>query len=50
MSLSLGQSAAYINKIENRNSLPSLSGFFYICEYLKITSKEFFDEKIQIQN
>ena len=45
MSLALGQSAGYINKIENRKSLPSLNGFFYICEYLGISPKEFFDEE-----
>lgn len=28
MSLSLGQSESYINKIENRRTLPSLTGFF----------------------
>ena len=44
MSLSLGQNDAYINKIENKKSLPSLKGLFYICEYLKITPQEFFDE------
>ncbi|GHV43074.1 transcriptional regulator [Clostridia bacterium] len=44
MSLSLGQNDAYINKIENKKSLPSLTGLFYICEYLKISPKEFFDE------
>ncbi len=43
MSLSLGQSESYINKIENRRTLPSMNGFFYICEYLGITPKEFFD-------
>lgn len=43
MSLSLGQSESYINKIENRRTLPSMAGFFYICEYLKITPQEFFD-------
>lgn len=43
MSLSLGQSASYINKIENRRTLPSMTGFFYICEYLGITPSEFFD-------
>lgn len=43
MSLSLGQSASYINKIENRRALPSMAGFFYICEYLGITPQEFFD-------
>lgn len=43
MSLSLGQSASYINKIENRRTLPSMTGFFFICEYLDITPKDFFD-------
>ena len=42
MSLSLGQSESYINKIENRRTLPSMMGFFYICEYLGITPEEFF--------
>ena len=43
MSLSLGQSESYINKIENKRTLPSLTGFIYICEYLNITPQEFFD-------
>ena len=43
MSLSLGQSAGYINNIENGVNYPSMSVFFYICEYLNITPKEFFD-------
>ena len=43
MSLSLGQSPGYINNIENGVNLPSMSMFFYICDYLKITPKEFFD-------
>ena len=43
MSLSLGQSESYINKIENRRTMPSMAGFFYICEYLNITPQEFFD-------
>ena len=43
MSLSLGQSESYINKIENRRTLPSMTGFFYICEYLDITPQEFFN-------
>lgn len=42
MSLSLGQSESYINKIENRRALPSMTGFFYICEYLGIAPDEFF--------
>ena len=45
MSLSLGQSESYINKIENRRTMPSMAGFFYICEYLGITPQDFFDSK-----
>ena len=43
MSLSLGQSESYINKIENKRTLPSMTGFFYICDYLDITPQEFFN-------
>lgn len=43
MSLSMGQGPAYINNIENNRNLPSMTGFFYICDYLKIEPKEFFD-------
>ncbi len=42
MSLSLGQSVSYINRIESKKMLPSMTVFFYICEYLGITPKEFF--------
>lgn len=43
MSLSLGQSESYINKIENRRTLPSFTGFIYICEYFGLTPQEFFN-------
>lgn len=43
MSLSIGQSAGYINNIENGVNYPSMTGFFYICDYLGVTPKEFFD-------
>ena len=43
MSLSLGQSESYINKIESKRTLPSITGFFYICDYFGITPQEFFD-------
>ena len=43
MSLSIGQSAGYINNIENGVNFPSMSTFFYICDYLGISPKEFFD-------
>lgn len=46
MSLSLGQSESYINKIENGKSFPSMQVFFYICEYFDITPKEFFDDGV----
>ena len=43
MSLSLGQSENYINGIENKHSFPSMQVFFYICDYLGISPKEFFE-------
>lgn len=43
MSLTLGQSESYINKIENGKALPSMQVFFYICEYFGISPKDFFD-------
>lgn len=42
MSLSIGQSASYINNIETGVAYPSMQGLFYICEYLNITPEEFF--------
>lgn len=45
MSLSLGQSESYINKIENNYAMPSMQGFFYICDYLGITPAQFFNEE-----
>ena len=46
MSLSLGQCESYINKIENRKALPSMTGFFLICEYLCIEPKDFFSPQL----
>ena len=43
MSLAIGLSPGYINNIESKNNLPSMTAFFYICEYLNVTPKEFFD-------
>lgn len=43
MSLSMGQNPGYINNIESGKSMPSLSGVFYICDFLGITPSEFFD-------
>ena len=43
MSLTIGQKPGYINNIETGKALPSMSGFFYICEYLQLSPKDFFD-------
>ena len=43
MSLSIGQNPGYINNIETGKAFPSMTNFFYICEYLDITPKDFFD-------
>lgn len=43
MSLSLGQSPSYINNIENGINLPSMTLFFYICDYLGVSPCEFFN-------
>ena len=46
MSTDLGHSKSYMQSISSGRSMPSLSEFLYICEYLDITPKEFFDEDI----
>lgn len=46
MSLSIGQNPGYINNIETGKALPSMSVFFYICDYLKITPAEFFETEM----
>jgi transcriptional regulator with XRE-family HTH domain len=46
MSLDLGHSKSYIQSISSGKSLPSLSEFLYICEYLGVTPKDFFDANI----
>lgn len=43
MSLSIGQSPSYINSIESGKALPSMSAFFFICDYLGVTPSEFFN-------
>ena len=44
MSLALGQNVNYINLIENGKRLPSMQGFFSICEYLDLQPSEFFEK------
>lgn len=47
MSLAIGQNESYINRIENKHAFPSMQVFFYICEYLCISPKDFFDMDAQ---
>ena len=46
MSLDLGHSKSYIQSISSGKALPSFSEFLYICEYLGVTPKEFFDDDL----
>lgn len=42
MSLSIGQCESYMNGVENGANFPSMTVFFYICDYLGISPEEFF--------
>ena len=44
MSTDLGHSKSYMQSISSGRSMPSLGEFLYICEYLGVTPREFFDE------
>ena len=46
MSLDLGHSKSYIQSISSGRALPSMSEFLYICDYLSITPRDFFDENV----
>lgn len=45
MSLDLGHSKSYIQSIVSGRSMPSMSEFLYICEYLGVSPKAFFDQE-----
>ena len=47
MSTDLGHSKSYIQSISSGRAMPSMSEFLYICEYLGVTPKEFFDEGLE---
>lgn len=47
LSLELGQSKGYIQAISSGKALPSMSGFFNICNYFNITPIEFFDVSVE---
>ena len=43
LSYDLGHSRGYINNITSGKALPSMSEFFYLCEYFGITPADFFN-------
>ena len=47
MSTDLGHSKSYIQSISSGKSMPSMGEFLYICEYLGVTPREFFDDSIK---
>ncbi len=46
MSTDLGHSKSYIQSISSGRAMPSMSEFLYICEYLGVTPKDFFDDTV----
>ena len=46
MSTDLGHSKSYIQSITSERALPSLSEFLYICDYLEVTPRDFFDQNV----
>lgn len=47
LSFDLEQCENYINRIENKNSLPSIEGLKKICDYFQISLSDFFDDKTE---
>ena len=47
MSLELGQNRSYVQSISSGRAMPSVAGFFNICDYFGITPIEFFDDSIK---
>lgn len=48
MSTDLGRSPSYIQSITSGKSLPSMAEFLYICQYLSISPKDFFDDELNL--
>jgi len=46
MSTDMGRSKNYIQAITSGRALPSMTEFLYMCEYLKITPSDFFNEEV----
>ncbi len=46
MSLDLGHSKGYIQSISSGRTMPSMSEFLAICDYLNVTPTDFFNNEI----
>lgn len=46
LSRDLGYSKGYIQSISSGKTLPSITALFEICDYFKISPKEFFDDAV----
>lgn len=47
MSLNLGHGKNYIRSITSGRTLPALTELLYICEYLGVSVRDFFDDTAQ---
>lgn len=47
MSLDLWHGKSYIQSIASGRALPSMSEFLYICDYLDVSPKNFFDPELK---
>lgn len=47
MSLDLGHSRSYIQNIASGRSKPSVEELLYICQYLNVTPRDFFDGSVE---
>lgn len=50
MSYDLGQNKSYVYSISSGKAMPSMAGFFNICDYFGITPVQFFDTSIENPN
>lgn len=49
MSLDMGHSKNYIRTITSGGALPSMQEFFYLCDYLGVRPRDFFDENSEVR-
>ena len=47
ISVDMGHSSSYINTIVSGKALPSMGEFFYLCDYLGVTPRDFFDSDLK---